>query len=288
MTGVLITGASGYLGSSLADFLKDRGARVVRALRAPPAEGRGEHVAFSLGAHVPDADELGALDLSAVVHCAHDHSARSWEDMCRRNVEGTMALARAAAAAGIARQVFISSLSAFPGCVSRYGRSKLLAEEGMQGLDAIVVRPGLLYDENPRGLVGTMKRLAARLPIIPLIGSGAQPQYTCHVQDLCACILRLVEDGSVVGRQGPVMAANPVSLPFKEIVARLAIAAGRRRPVFVPMPWRLVWAGLALAETAGLHTGLRSDSVLGLQFAAKAPDFTSQRRLGMVFRPFQP
>lgn len=287
MTTVLITGATGYLGSTLAQFLEARGVSVVRAVRDVTRVAAGRGLAFELGGRLPDAAELSALGITAAVHCAHDFSIVAWEPMRRTNVDGTLALARALATAGVERQVFVSTLSAYPGCVSRYGRCKLLTEEGMAQLGAVVVRPGLLYDANPRGLVGTMKRLAGRLPVIPVIGSGQQPQYTCHVQDLCACILRLVEDSS--GTRLPlIVAAHPVSLPFREIVARLAVAAGRRRPRFLRVPWRLVWAGLRTLELVGVRVGLRSDSVLGLEFPARAPDFDGQRQAGVSFRAFAP
>lgn len=287
MSTVLVTGASGFLGSTLAAHLEREGFRVLRTVR--PGYGKADGMLeFSLGDHTPPVDEIRSRGLTAVVHCAWDFRVRSVGELFRRNVTGTVALARAAADAGVHQQVYISTLSAFPGCVSQYGRAKLLVEERLRPFGAAVLRPGLLYAAEPRGLTGTIKKLARTLPIVPLIGSGSQPQYTCHVDDLCAWIVRWLQNApSALSK--PVFAAHPEPLPFHVIVRRFAAAAGRPRPLLLPVPWWVAWAGLRLLELFRMPIGLRSDSVLGLQFSLPSvPDPTQALHSDLDFRPFNP
>ena len=111
-----ITGAGGYVGSHLVASIAQRGHEVV-----PLSRDRG----FRLG-EPPSAELLAGLD--AVIHTAYDFSARGWTEIERVNVGGSLALLDAATASGVSRFVFVSSLAAYEGCRSLYGRGKVKVE----------------------------------------------------------------------------------------------------------------------------------------------------------------
>ena len=276
-----VTGASGYLGSRLCRSLTAQGWTVYRLGRAAATDPLA--VQWSLDGE-PPVRFVADTPIDALVHCAWDFRAVRWADIERTNVQGSIRLLDAAHRAGVRDLVFISTISAFTGCRSDYGRAKLQVEGETLRLGGSVVRPGLVYGQTPGAMVQALTKAVTALPVVPLIGSGRQLQYLAHEDDLAALVASLLEAGHPVV-DTPVIAANEHPLTFREILARLAAAHGRRARL-VPVPWRLIWAGLRAAETLGLRPGFRSDSVVSLVNQDPQPDFAMTRKLGARFRAF--
>lgn len=273
-----ITGAHGYVGSVIAAALRARGAHTVGLNhRGAASAACDEVVPYTLGQDVP----AGTFDgMDALVHCAWDFTASRWADIKRTNVDGSLRLF--AQAAGVRRIVFISTVSAFEGCKSLYGRAKLAVEQGGRQYGVVAVRPGLVYDDQqPRGMVGALSALIARSPVVPLIGGGGQVLYPCHADDLGHLVAALCATPPPVS--GPVVAASSHGLSFKRILADVAARKGRR-VVFVPVPYGLVLGGLRSAERLGVKSRLRSDSLVSLVNQNPALDFSSTRAAGVTFR----
>src|SRR4051812_21433262 len=119
----LITGTTGYLGSRLKAALEERGWKVIGLNRR--ADGQGPAKPFHLGDTPSDRSLTGG---TALVHCAYDFEQRSWPSIHDVNVAGTEKLFQSARKASIERLVYISSISAYEGCRSLYGKAKLEAE----------------------------------------------------------------------------------------------------------------------------------------------------------------
>lgn len=260
MTTFGVTGANGFVGSRIAKELGRHGS--VRELT------RHSHYKFTLGKPI-DASILKGVD--ALVHCAWDFSARDWRDIKRINVESSLALFDAAREVRVSRVVFISSMSAFTGTKSKYGQAKLAIERRAAEHHPVVVivRPGLVYDREAGGIVGAMRGVMSKLPVVPLIGGG-EKFYTCHAEDLAKAVLELATADAVPG--GPIIAAEPVARTFKEILATMAAASGKK-PAFVPVPHQIAYAGLKTLEALHVPTPLRSDSITGLVNNDPSPRF---------------
>lgn len=275
---VAVTGASGYVGSRIARQLRGNSLRVIELNRRPSG---GDARAFILGEPVRP-ETLAGID--ALVHCAYDFTAAKWRDIERSNVGGSLELLAAARAAGVKKIIFISTLSAFPGCVSRYGRAKLMVEE-RAGPGAIIVRPGLVHDEaGPGGVVGALGRLAARLPVVPMVGAGRQILHACHSEDLSKLIHFLCVNETAT--PGPIPAACKTGWRFRDILRAMAAAKGRK-PLFVPVPSALLLAALRTVELFGFKSRLRSDSLVSLNNQNPAVDFAPLEATGITFRDFQ-
>jgi nucleoside-diphosphate-sugar epimerase len=272
---VAVTGTSGYVGSRIASALERRGHRVRRLQRS--GDGAGIH-RFSLP-HAPAAEALAGAD--ALVHCAYDFSATTWPEIVRANVEGTARLFQAARAAHVRTLIFISSMSAFDGCRSMYGRAKLEAEQRVRELGGIVVRPGLVYGSASGGMVAALSKLLGIPLMTPLVGRGDQVLYLVHEDDLGAMIADLCETPGE--RLEPIIAANSRPFTLRDILALLAQQRGVRR-AFVPVPWRLEWGALRAAEALGLRIRLRSDSLVSLLNQDRAPNFAPSAMF--TFRDF--
>jgi nucleoside-diphosphate-sugar epimerase len=270
MSAAAITGASGYVGSAIARCFRAHGWRVLEL-------GRRGGQRFELGRE--DAIDWSGID--ALVHCAWDFRLKRREEIERVNVRGSVRLMESARAAGVARGVFISSLSCFAGCRSLYGKGKLAVEAEAKRMGFAVVRPGLVYGDRPGGMMGALEKAAKASPVVPLIGDGSYPQYPVHEDDLAGLVFALCRREAP---PEPVSAASGEAIPFRELLRRVAARHGRK-PLFVPVPWPLILAGLKTMEGVGLNPPFRSDSLTGFVFQNPNPNFETAHKIS-AFRPF--
>jgi nucleoside-diphosphate-sugar epimerase len=269
---VAITGANGYVGAALAAYFRRSGFEVIPFVRNP----HGPAQRFALGEPVSPEAFRG---INVVVHAAYDFSIPDLKARARLNIEGTRQFIAAAQAGGVRHGVVISTLSAFPGCASKYGQTKLAIEAIAAEAGWDVVRPGLVFGPKPGGMVASLLKVARRR-VVPLVGSGRQLQYLAHQEDLGRLVHFLLTNPATEPRIIP--AANPQPMSLRDIVAEMA----RKKPHFVPVPSRLIWAGLRTKEAVGLSGRLSSDSLVGLVSPTPLPAFDKLAATGVAFRPF--
>jgi nucleoside-diphosphate-sugar epimerase len=264
------------LGGVITHRLRMDGWRTLKLTRTVRGEGCRR---FALGLPVAP-DLLDGVDL--LVHCAYDMTLRQAPDIWRVNVDGTRKLLEAARLAGVERVIVLSSMSAFDGTAQLYGRAKLDIEAQAEGLGASSVRPGLVYGPTSGGMAGALSRLV-RLPAVPLVG-GSSHLFTVHEDDLADAIAALATAGWAP--TGPIGIANPNPVPFRHILERFARDQGLHCR-FVPVDWRIVQAGLSVAEKMRLPLPIRADSLLGLVRPAKSvPNLEVLQSLGVRLRRF--
>jgi nucleoside-diphosphate-sugar epimerase len=252
---IAVTGANGYVGSRIAAYL-ERKAEVVGLTRTN---------GFVLGTRT-DPEMFRNVDV--LVHCAHDFADHE------RNVKDTLGLFAAARLAGVRKIIFISSMSAFDGCKSRYGKAKREIERKAKGI--AIIRPGLVYDRNAGSIMGSLRKAAQR-PIVPLV-CGSKRLYLVHSEDLAALVWELC---NAPLPKKPVIAAHSSPHTFREILQTLA----QHNPRFVPVPYWAAYAGLRAAELLHIPSGLRSDSLVGLANADE--DVRFDQNIKTRFRPFK-
>ena len=277
MKACLVTGANGYVGGAVAAGLRADGWSVVPLSRNPGPAG----IPFQLGS-APETRRLEGAE--CLVHCAYDFSARDPGTMHVVNVEGTRLLLAAARDVGVRRILVVSSMSAYPGCRSLYGRTKMEMEALAREHGADVVRPGLVTGPAAGGVFGQLMRMAQSARIIPLIDHGCHVQYLVHQDDLGRAISLWAGQG-VAWPDQPLVIAHPAPRTMKSVVSGLASLAGRK-PHFVSLPGAAVLAGLRVAEMFGIPLNFRSDSLVGLMHPNPRPDFSAQSALGFRLRPF--
>lgn len=189
---IAISGATGFVGSTLLDLATGKG-HEVRALtrREQPERDGVTWVRGDLAA--TDALETLCTDADAVVHVAGVVNAPDKAGFVAGNVTGTKAMLDAARAAGTQRFVHVSSLSAREPFLSDYGKSKFGAEVAVEAsaLNWTIVRPPAIYGPRDTEMFELFK--AAKLGVVPLPPEGRASMI--HAADLAALLLALATDG---------------------------------------------------------------------------------------------
>jgi nucleoside-diphosphate-sugar epimerase len=271
-----VTGASGYVGSRLAAALEADFEVVALGRKAGPAG-----IAWSLTQSQSIAASLRERGVQALVHVAWDFSHPRPAENWSANVDGSLRLLRDAQQAGVEHLVFISSISAFEGAESAYGKSKLAVEKAFQAAGGTTVRPGLVWGDSPGGMFGSIRAQVSKGGTVPTIGDGRYPQYLVHEEDLCEAVRRVVVSGEFAGQC--LTFAHPKVWLLRDLVLNLAQREGKQVKL-LEVPWRLIYTGLKTAETLGLKLHFRSDSVLSLVKQNRSPKFDAERPV--MLRPY--
>lgn len=243
---VFLTGATGFVGSHVAEALGRAGFRVRCAIRATSdtrwlAGQDVETVKIDLLSRQQLRDAM--RDVEHVVHAAGLTRARRETEYFAVNATVTEIVAGEAAAAGVRRFVLVSSLAArgpdgSRGPASAYGASKLEAErrlaavaESANSLQPRVLRPGGVYGPRDTDLLPLFKLAATGFVPVPGVVGRLQPVYA---SDVAAAVLRALGETAV--DQGPFALGGPEVHSWEEIADALGAAVGRNvRPVRVPV-----------------------------------------------------
>ncbi len=194
---ILIVGASGFIGSALADALRQHGHTLRGAARHRPASLGAMHGWITMDhetAHTADAWRDAVTDIDAVVN-----SVGILREERHRTFEGTQhlgpaALFTAARNAGVKRIVQLSALGAAPDGITPYFRSKAAADDMLRtlGVPYTVVKPSLVF--HPSGASSQLFLRLAHLPVLP-DWRGTGPIQPIHRTDLVDALVRLLEMG---------------------------------------------------------------------------------------------
>jgi UDP-glucose 4-epimerase len=183
---IALTGGTGFVGQAVLDEAARRGLAVRALARRTMPEREGvEWVRGDLN----DADALARLAQGAagMLHVAGVVNAPDVAGFEAGNVSGTANVIAAAEAAGAARFVAVSSLSAREPQLSAYGASKRRAEDLVQqsGLDWTIVRPPAIYGPRDTEMFELFR--AARFGVVPMPPPGRAS--VIHVDDLARLLL---------------------------------------------------------------------------------------------------
>jgi nucleoside-diphosphate-sugar epimerase len=304
---VLVTGSSGFLGQRLVTKLVGAGYRVRAASRDAGAAGGPDGIQV---ARLPNlAERIGWEQLlegvAYVVHLAgvaHRGSAVSEQMYDRINHLAAADLARAAAKAGVARLIFISSIGSQSGPsaehvlseadeprpTTAYGRSKLAAEMALRasGVRHTILRPVLVYGPHAPGNMGTLVRLAASPWPLPF-GALAGRRSLLAVDNLTSAILFAMR--SPAAENETYLVADLDALTLAEIIAVLRAAIGRSPRLF-PLPQRWLAGVLRLIGQDDSWQRLGGSLIASpakLMAAGWRPALDTRQGLAAMMRPAQ-
>jgi uncharacterized protein YbjT (DUF2867 family) len=249
---LLLTGATGSIGSRLLPLLLERDEEIRCLVREPRRLGpRRVDVQITLG-------DLGELSdpyrlrqalrgVDTVIHLAatiRDQPPRRIEEL---NGLATVRLLRAAEKAGVERFIFFSALNASSIQRTRFFRAKALAEDAVRTspLETIVFAPSIVYDHSDPWI--TLLQRFSFLPVLPVAGSGKARYEPMWAEDAASAVIGGLDRSD----RDRYELAGPEVLDYDQMSDLVSRIAGRPRPlVHVPLPI-VRWSLLALRRAFG-------------------------------------
>lgn len=273
---VLLTGATGFVGRGLLERMSALPNReLIAALRRPVSGFPESVICLQVPGLEPDTDwQDGLSGTGAVIHSAarvhvmHDTSSDPLAEFRKVNVEGTLNLARQAAAAGVRRFVFISSIKvngegtpvgvpyladsqAAP--ADPYGISKMEAEQGLRalaaetGMEVVIIRPTLVYGPGVKANFLNMMRWLHKGVPLPF-GAIYNKRSLVALDNLVDLIVTCIDHPAAANQT--FLVSDGEDLSTTELLSRMAKALGQPARL-LPLPsWMLESSAKLLGKQA--------------------------------------
>ena len=250
---LLLTGATGLVGSALLRRLVGEGAQVRCLVRDPRRLGAQRvRVQIALGDLTDPPSFRNAMrGVHTVVHLAasiRDQPRGSIEEL---NGIATWRMVEAAERSGAQRFVFFSALGASTSNRGRLFRAKALAEQAVREahIHSIVFAPSIVYAPGDPWL--TLLERLAYFPVMPVSGRGRAAYQPIWAEDAADCVMATLRmpDGerSEIARHERYELAGPQTLTHNDIVRTVLGSLQRNRPLLhIPTP--IVSRSLRLLE----------------------------------------
>ncbi len=278
---VLITGASGFVGSRLVEVLKDKDDfQVTGAVRRQLVERKDGIKHINVGELSPDTDWAEALKgvdvvihAAARVHVMNDVEADPLAVFRKVNVEGTLNLARQAIASGVSRFIFISSIKVngegtvpgkpftagdVPTPIDPYGISKMEAEAGLRDiaagshLEVVIIRPVLVYGPGVKANFLNMMRWLDKGVPLPF-GSISNRRSLVALDNLVDLIITTTTHPAAANQT--FLVSDGEDLSTTQLLRRMATALNKKA-FLLPIPSAFLSTGASLLGKKSLSQRL--------------------------------
>ena len=256
---VLVTGANGFIGKSLSSRLEACGHDVIRAVRKKTHSQ--ETPVGNIGAETDWLEKLH--DVECVIHCAarvhvmkelHAEALAAYRSV---NLEGTRRLAEQAAQAGVRRFIYLSTIkvngeSTLPGkpflssdaaspqdsyALSKREAEKTLFEISKQtGLEAVIVRPPLVYGPGVKGNFASLVSLVRKGVPLPL-ATIDNKRSLVGLDNLVDLLVRCIDHPQAAGRV--FLVSDGQDLSTTELIRSLAESM-RKKTLLIPVPKKIL------------------------------------------------
>ncbi|HFG1915186.1 UDP-glucose 4-epimerase [Vibrio cholerae] len=300
---LLLTGASGFIGGYLIDYLNERPHFNCTILSRSHIELVDNILNVDLLSDFDLRDVLRAQD--AVIHIAAMTNANEVGDkveLFKMNVDATLRLAEQSASAGVKRFVFVSSIGVNGTSTSdkpftshgkvqphnAYAQSKYEAELGLKKiaeetrLEVVIVRPTLVYGLNAPGKFGMLTKLVKKLPVLPFCLANNRRDFI-SVQNLADLLITCATHPEAAGHT--FLPSDGETVSIKQFTN--AIAKGLGKKVFqLPVPVALMrLAGKLVGKSdmiEQLYGNLEVDSSNIKEVLGWTPPYTMEQSMALL------
>ncbi len=247
---VLLTGATGFVGSAVLNELLDNGFKVGCIVRKSNTRLDGLPVQ-QLIADVSDPASYREYlaDFDAIIHLVAIIEEKPSKGITfeRINTQATEELVKLASECGIKRFIHMSALGAAEEGITPYFKSKGLAEKAVResGLDYTVFRPSFIYGPNDAvySMIAEVIRKSP-LGLYPVFGNGKYKHQPVSVNDIARAVTRSLENEKSFKKSYDI--GGPEALSFDKQLELLGKAIRKHcRPIHIPLGLSKLLVGIA-------------------------------------------
>ena len=301
MKKIAVTGASGFLGANLTEWLMNT-YEVIRIAR----KDREDFISCRIDNTLSSGDCAWLGDAQVVIHCAarahvmRETSEDPLAEYRNVNTSGSIKLAQYAAAHGIKRFIYISSIKvhgernhadsaivedAQLEPVDPYGISKLEAEQGLlkvaqdTGMEVVIIRPPLIYGPGVKANFETMMKWLNKNRPLPL-GAVKNRRSLVGIDNLCSLIETCIEHPNAANQAFLVSDQDDVSIT--ELLAKLKSSLASSSAL-IPVPISLMKLGATMGGKGTVAQRLFDDLYVSSEKATQLlgwnPPYSMQEQL---------
>ena len=266
---IFITGASGFIGTNLAEKLAKQGYKVkcfvMKSSNISGLKNLGVEIAY--GDITDKASISGAVGKNdIVVHLAAVTSEVSSDYALSRkiNVDGTRKLLEACKEKKAKRIIHLTSESTKRKIKGAYARTKAEADELIKGFGVpyTILRPSIVYGAGSRGLFQKTLDYIEKLPFVPIIGAGKEKIIPIHVDDVTDAIIACIESEKTANKEYDLTGAT--ILDFNRFMDSIMEELGvKKRKVHIP--FYFVYAAVKALSLFMKNPPVTTDNLLGLK-----------------------
>lgn len=264
MLKVLVTGATGFIGSQLVKDLAAANYEVVAFVRRT---GNLDSLKrLDIKVRHGDITNLRSLieacqGVDIVIHLAAITSSEGidYEKSFQVNAVGSQNLIDACKINHVKRVIFMGTQSDNPGA---YATTKREAEKLFldSGLNVTAIKPSLVYGPGGRGLIPGIIQFIKRFPVIPIVGTGQYKMKPIYVGDVTQAIIKCIEKDNT---ESEYLISGITTLPYCQFMDEIVKVMGLKR-MKVYVPYFLVFLGVALVSIPLKNFPITIDTLRGL------------------------
>ncbi len=258
---ICVTGAAGFVGQALVRELLAKGYLVVALVRHP------EQLAYahpSLSWYLGDVCDVESLrrafkGCDYIVHLAGRKNDE--HDSAATNEDGMRNVISVAAECKVRGIVNLSTMSARLAEAGVYGQTKRSAASllSQSSIPSLTLYSSLIYGEPTEGITGTIARFA-KLPFVPIIGSGEESYRPLHVMDIASAIEHVVARGLDGHTEFEI--GGPDAITFNELTWAICEHVRARPAHLMHLPRSFVYAGVSVVNFLHILSPLTRSNVL--------------------------
>lgn len=269
---IIITGASGFLGSVLVEYFSSLHYSVHALVRDPSIFSNTEFVTYYSYDLTKKLDVKAFKKAHIVIHTAYISQGK---DVFKQNFDAAKALLRASRDNNIEKNIFISSMSADSNTESVYGRQKYAIEQLFKNNNDVVIRSGLVIGNG--GLAKKIIDFMAKNHVAPLIGGGNQPIQFVSVYEL-ARIINIIITNNISGR---LYIGTPRVYTYREFYQ---IVKSKRQifALLIPVPYILPLFVIRTIKLLHLPIMVTEDNLKGLRALRSYETEKDLKKVGIV------
>ena len=282
----LVTGSSGYIGSSLTEELLSRGFYVtlLTSSNSRLAHPRLRNIKWSLTSEEGGVD-YAMLDNHFPKPSVIFHLAHSWtnlEGLQGRdvNLHGSLALYEWAKINDI-RFIFASSVSARKDALNRYGRTKYLIEQPLVTPYAVIARIGLVYGGIEASQWGLLCKIVGNTRILPMVDPWVRVQ-PIHLEEVVDALISIATKSNLIKKI--YILASDKDISFGDFLKIISLQQFHRSLFILPVPSKIILNFLKLVPRKLIDVTHVQERIYGLAGIKKVENNEDLRELSLIVR----